>query len=120
MRRMHPHHCRRAILIGLGLFCAVQLTVSIGAPWLMPWMREPVYGRKLVCLRKRIKSTPKSSLVVVVIGSSRTLNGLRGEVVESILTPALSRPVTVFNLGVPGADSFGNLVHLRRLLADGI
>jgi hypothetical protein len=28
--------------------------------------------------------------------------------------------VTVFNLGAPGADSFGNLVHLRRLLADGI
>jgi hypothetical protein len=58
--------------------------------------------------------------VVVMLGSSRTANALRGGAVERVLGDELGRPVLVQNLGVPGAGPMHELLYFGRLLRDGI
>ena len=117
--RADPRRACRALFFGIGVFCAIQAALLLVSGRLMPWITEPVYGRKLALLRLRLKEHPSPALVVA-IGSSRTLNGVRGDAIEPVLEQALGRPVTVFNAGVPGADCVANRLYLRRLLHDDI
>ncbi len=122
MRSRGPRRVRsrRALLWGMVTYCILQISFSVASSQFWPWIREPVYGRKLVRLRKRLNHAPSDELEIVAIGSSRTLNGLQGDLAGSLLSRDLGRPVSLFNYGSPGAGLFTNLLHLRRLLYDGI
>src|SRR5207302_1798441 len=105
MRRVDPRRIRQGFLLGLCLFAGTQLALGLLASRAMLWVREPLYGRKLARLRSRIEASPTTPFTVVAVGSSRTFNGLRGDVVEPILAEYLGRPAVVFNCGVAGADA---------------
>jgi hypothetical protein len=107
-----------ALAWGAGTFVAMQaLLASILLCWWPP-LRDPWYGAKLNQLRRRIaEGTERPG--VVMLGSSRTLNGFNAALIERQLANAGGPPATVYNFGMPGASSLAELVLLRRLLADG-
>jgi hypothetical protein len=110
---------RRAVLVGLALFALVQVVL---APAVLRWglcLRDPGYGHQVSRLKQRLAERPRP-LLVVQVGSSRTLFGLRGQVAEPALSERLGRPIVLFNMGLTGAGPITNLLNLRRLLNEGI
>ena len=101
--RSHKRSARHALLSGLVVYLAMQaglvLLLTVG----MTWLRSPNYGHKLHGLRARIKPAPRQPFTVVMLGSSRTAKGVRGDLVEEPLTRALGRPVVVYNFGIAAA-----------------
>jgi hypothetical protein len=87
--------------------------------WL-PVLRDPAFGYKFsgLCDRTVAPADPPPS--VVMIGSSRTGFGLRGQLAEEQLGRELGRSVVVYNFGSPGAGPTLELVYLKRLLAAGV
>jgi hypothetical protein len=86
------------------------------------WLRDPLYGDKELKLHARVAERTTAGdrpLTVVMVGSSRTCYGLRGEIVEDRLAGQADRPVVAFNFGVPAAGPVANLITLRRLLRRG-
>jgi hypothetical protein len=57
---------------------------------------------------------------VEMLGSSRTYQAFDAGRAEALLAATLGRPVVVFNFGISGAGSIGNLVNLNRLLTQGV
>jgi hypothetical protein len=120
----HVRDCRRArraVLVGLALFLLVQAGLAV-AVWQVLLLRDPPYGHKLGQLKQRL-AVPEGEprpLVVVQIGSSRTVYGLRGQGVEAWLSAQMGRPIVLFNMGLTGAGPLTNLLNLRRLLEEGI
>jgi hypothetical protein len=86
----------------------------------MPEWRDPLYAYKAGVLRERVVKTPTRPLTVVMLGSSRTIFGLKASELEAPLEESTGRPVVVFNFGVAGAGPVTNLINLRRLLAEGV
>jgi hypothetical protein len=110
---------RTALLSGLVAFVGLQAALTgVMESW-VPHLRAPFYGFKLDCLRQRIRQTPQAK-VVVMVGSSRTADGLRGELVEEQLRRRLGQPVILFNFGIAGNTPMNELLDLERLLAQGI
>jgi hypothetical protein len=86
------------------------------------WLRDPIFGDKELKLRARVATRTTAAgrpFTVVMLGSSRTGFGLRGDVVEDVLAAKLGRPVVAFNLGMPAAGPITTLISLRRLLDAG-
>src|SRR3954470_1530959 len=106
---------RTALLTALVGFFAIQagLDVLLGGLW------QAYYSHKLRALRRALHSADHPQLVVM-LGSSRTDHALNGSAVEPLLARELGRPVVVYNFGVPTAGPVTHLLHLRRLLADGV
>jgi hypothetical protein len=86
----------------------------------MPEWRDPLYAYKAGVLRERVVKTSSRPLTVVMLGSSRTIFGLKASELEAPLEESAGRPVVVFNFGVAGAGPVTNLMNLRRLLAEGV
>jgi hypothetical protein len=78
-----------------------------------PHLRDPEYGLRLDSLKRRIAEHPGRP-PVVVIGSSRTGQGIRPGVCEPADGPL------VFNMSQSGGGPVSQLLTLRRLWADGI
>jgi hypothetical protein len=97
-----------------------QFLFAIGMKTCFPEWRDPTYSYKADRLRKRTEAGPDHPLTVVMIGSSRTVFGLKSSSLEQPLSEAVGQPVVVFNFGVPGAGPVANLLNLKRLLAEGI
>ena len=114
-----PSQSRHTLLWTVAVYCALQ-GAALGVALSVPALREPIYGRKLTSLRARLDRPEERPLKVVAFGSSRTLNSLRGDLIEPAISERIGRPAVVFNMGVPGAGPVINLLHLRRLIADGI
>src|SRR5262249_40283015 len=64
-------------------------------------------------------SGPRPRLVLM-LGSSRTALGVRGQQMERQLREALDFPVVVFNFGIPAAGPLTELLTLKRLLREGL
>jgi hypothetical protein len=84
------------------------------------WLRDPLYADKEIKLQHRIAA--RSTLAgrpytVVVVGSSRTGAGVRGDRVEEVIRSATGRETVVINFGIPGAGPLANLAFVQRLLA---
>jgi len=99
-------------LLQLGLAGAIEA-------WL-PQLRDPIFGDKLLQLKRQIAAAPAEAPLVVMLGSSRTVHGLDAEKLERELSQRRRGPVIAYNFGLPGAGPFTELVCLRRLLSEGI
>ena len=113
---------RRAVLLGLVLFALGQ--AALAAILLVDGLsvRDPVQGRKLGYLRRRlaVDAAEPRPLTVVQVGSSRTAVGLRGREVEPWLAGRLGRRVVLFNMGFLGDGPIRTLVKVKQLLHEGI
>jgi hypothetical protein len=111
---------RRALLIGVTTYVAMQAILIVVLAWGAPWLRDPPYGLRTTRLQQRIKKAPRRPLVVAMLGSSRTALAVDGKSAESILNREGDGPVLVQNFGRYGGGTFTNLLTLRRLLDDGL
>jgi hypothetical protein len=96
-----------------------QLALAVAIEWRLPELRDPNYGRKERRLLQRLGQSPAPTRTVVMLGSSRTVYGLRGQDVERALAGPDGTPV-VFNFGLLGAGPLTELLTLRRLLRQGV
>ena len=106
---------RRAVVGGVVIFAVLQLGYGLFAE-VYPRARDPLYGDKLVKLRRRLRDADGGKCVVM-LGSSRTGMAFHAAVVER----QLGRDrVTAFNFGVPSAGPVTQLLYFKRLLRDGV
>lgn len=115
--RANPTIRRRARARSAVTWCVIafllsQLSLAVVLERWRPELRDPEYGHKLNLLRRQIARTPHRPLLVA-LGSSRTLNGLRPERLDP------SGPL-VFNFGLTRHGPVQQMLALDRLLRDGI
>lgn len=110
---------RRALAWGLAAFCGLQLTLAAAIELRAPWLRDPVYGRKLNQLQARLAASPGAPLVLA-LGSSQTFDGFDAGRMEQRLNSGSAGDPVVYNFGLPGAGPLTELIVLRRLLGEGI
>jgi hypothetical protein len=101
-------------------FAALQLALGLSIELWLPQLRDPYYGHRVNLLRHRMVDATTRPLTVLMLGSSRTRQGLLGKSLEQPLSQATGRQVVVFNFGQSSAGSMTELLNLKRLLADGI
>jgi hypothetical protein len=111
---------RTALMCGALLFTLSQIGLAIAIEFWLPQFRDPEFGRRVNLLLPRLASNSPKPLTVVMLGSSRTMQGFNSTLLEKKLTSALGRPVVAFNFGITGAGPFRELLTLKRLLARGI
>jgi hypothetical protein len=124
---------RRARRACTALLCSVVSFVGLqaGLTWAMekwvPHLRAPYYAFKADRLKERIrraradeKAGAPPAKVVVMLGSSRAADGLRGGLVEEELSKRLGQPVVLFNFGIAGNTPMNQLLDLERLFDRGV
>jgi hypothetical protein len=119
-RARRQRQSRASLLWGLLLFMTGQLALAMAIERWLPGLRDADYTYRLVRLRKRLRHTPTRPVSVVMLGSSRTMFGLHGQLIEKRLRAGASDSPVVFNFGFPGAGPLRHWLHLRRLLDDGV
>ena len=111
---------RRPIVVSFTVFVllvvAVNLALAVALEHGPPHLRDPEYGLRLQSLRERQREDPHRPLTVI-LGSSRTAQGLRPDVYEQAAT---DESPLLFNLSQSGGGPLLQLLTLRRLLADGV
>ncbi|HEV3004126.1 MAG TPA: hypothetical protein VGX78_06670 [Pirellulales bacterium] len=109
---------RAALLGGLAAFVAIQMALGfvLDGPW--AGVRDAEYGEKLARLRARLREEPEAPFVLL-LGSSRSANGVVPDRIAATATAAGQRPV-VFNFALPGFGPVQELVLFERLLRRGI
>ncbi len=83
-----------------------------------PELRDPQFGYRLLALRERLAAEPDRPLVLL-LGSSRVELGFRPEALPGKYVADGPAPL-VFNFALTANGSLEELLHLRRLLAQGI
>jgi len=101
-------------IVGLALPLFFVLQAALG--WRMecakPEQVDAAFGARLKLLRRQIALRPGDPLVLM-LGSSRTMTGFRPDMLKD-------RPYVAFNFGREGSGPVKNLIHVRRLLEEGI
>jgi hypothetical protein len=120
--RQRRRHARNTILWGLAGFFALQLGLGLALETGLWRFRDPYYAHKLAPLRRRWDEVQRrrSQHLVVMLGSSRTGNGLKGSCFEEEVSAALGERWSICNLGVPGAGPLVEWINLKRVLAEGV
>jgi hypothetical protein len=108
------------LLWGLSLFLVSQVALAVAIERWLPVLRDADYAFRLERLRERLHDSSTRPTSVVVIGSSRTMFAVHGQLIEQKLSEQLSEPPVVFNLGFPGAGPLRHWLHLHRMLRDGV
>lgn len=105
---------RGAVLWGAAGFALATLGLSAALETVLPQLRDPEYGYRLVRVREQQKRHPGRQLVVVM-GTSRTANGFDPKA-------AAVRPGAplLFNFGLSGAGPTHLRSRLAALRADGV
>jgi hypothetical protein len=103
---------RRDIVWCLAGVIGIQFVLAVALERWRPELRDPEYGHKLQLLRRVTAENPDRPLLVA-LGSSRTLNGLRPELHDA------TDPL-VFNFGLTRHGPILQLLALDRLLRDGV
>lgn len=111
-------HTRACLLWGLAFFAAAHVGMLIATQSFWPHLRDPEFGYKLSALRQQRQEEPDRPLLVL-LGSSRTGQGLRPGVMPELQTPDGRKPL-VFNFSQVGSGPLAELVTLCRLLDAGI
>src|SRR5262249_33775514 len=119
-RRFNAQRARASLAWGLASFVLLQAALLAFIDDRMPELRDPEYGCKIVALRERLAEGPDRPVTIVMLGSSRTMFGLKGDRLEDPVSAEAGRRAVVFNFGTTGAGPFKNLMNLSRLLADGV
>jgi hypothetical protein len=111
--RRRTARARRAVVAFAVSFVAftVGLSLLIDGPW--DWARDPEYAARRDRLVARVREHPRRP-VVLVLGSSRSVEGVRPDVVNAPTGPML------LNGGLIGSGSMLELLAYRRLKADGV
>jgi hypothetical protein len=109
---------RSALTWGLGGFLFLQVGLIIGLNHGATEFRDLAYAQKLTRLRHRTANAPARPFTVVMLGSSRTVFGLKAGRLEKPLADAMGRSAVVFNFAMYDSGPLMNLVTLRRMLAD--
>jgi hypothetical protein len=112
-------HGRTAVLTLLVVWVTMQLVLGrvIDASL---WLRDPLFADKEVKLRQRVAAKTTATgrpYTVVVVGSSRTGAGVRGDRIEQVIRSAGGGETVVMNFGIAGAGPLATLLTVRRLLA---
>ena len=102
------------------MFVAMQLGLTLARESWLPELRDPALGAKMKRLAQRTQAVSERPVTTVMIGSSRTLYGFRGKLLEAPAAKEQGRQVVAFNLGIYGAGPVSELLHLRSLLEKGI
>jgi hypothetical protein len=118
--RSAPARRARSALLCAGLAMLVlqgglRLFIEYGDPG----VRDPGYAVHLAQLRQG-GAGPDGPLRVLMLGSSRTMLGLKAAEMGDALTRRLGRPVLVHNYGEPGNNPLNHLFRWRRLRQDGL
>jgi hypothetical protein len=114
--RKHRGWARPEIFSGFLGFVALQLAIGGLLEFGPVVFRDPEYGSKLAELQRCLKANPGKSLVLV-LGSSRTLYGLRCTRLKAVTEGSNT---VVFNYGLAGAGPVQELAHLRSLFRAGV
>ena len=80
--------------------------------------RDPLYGHRLHHLRDQLNESPNSPLFLIM-GSSRVKYSVRPEAMKLPSIANAPQPI-VYNFGLNGMGAIRELMHFRRLWADGI
>jgi hypothetical protein len=120
MLRKRVRQARADLLWGLAVFAALQLGLALAIEVYSPGLRDPNYTYKATRLAQRLAAAGPRPFSVVMLGSSRTVYGVKAGASEEALSRHLGRPVVTFNFGLYGAGPVMELLTLRRLLADGL
>jgi hypothetical protein len=121
-RRLHRHS--RTAVFAAAVFTVITFAAGAwGSASLGAWLRDPLFADKLDRMRERLTARSadgRAPVSIVMIGSSRTSNALRGTDLECHLGEFLGRPIVAFNFGIPSSGPVTQLLYLRRLLAAGV
>jgi hypothetical protein len=109
---------KRAIVWTVLFFLVAQMGLSIYLNRQRPELRDPAFGFRLQTLQQRLKDDP-DSLLVLVLGSSRAMNGL-APLHMPIQLDRNGNKLLIYNFALPGSGSIRELMTLRRLRAAGI
>jgi hypothetical protein len=109
---------KRAIVWGMLFFLAGQVMLGMYLNRRQPDVRDPEFGLRLLTLRKRLAENPGAPLVLV-LGSSRTMNGLSPAFMSVALKESGPAPL-IFNFALAGSGSIRELMTYRRLRDAGI
>ena len=99
-------------------FVAAQIGLAFALEKPLEILRDPDYATRSSLLRKRIAEV-RGHPVIVVLGTSRTLNGIRPELISANSDDVATNPL-VFNFSLPGHGPTHLYVVLKHLLRDGI
>ena len=111
---------RRALCWTVGLFVLSQAALALWIPRDDFLVRDPVRHDRLRLLRLRIAEAPAPPKVVVLLGSSHVLFGLRSQQMARDVATGLSRPVVVANESVAGGGPVRSLLAMDRLRREGV
>lgn len=120
MTRQRTRRARATLYCSLVGFAFLQLALGVSIELWLPQFRDPYYGQRINLLRLRTVAAAPPPFTVLMLGTSRTRNGLLGKSLERQLRQAQGRPIVVFNFGQNSAGPMTELFNLKRLLADGI
>jgi hypothetical protein len=120
-----PHHFlipatkgKRAIFWALFLFVCSQVALAAYLAVRRPEVRDPAFGLRIRSLQERLAEKPGAPLVLV-LGSSRALNGVWPAHMPVRLKAADHEPL-IYNFAFAGSGSVRELMTFRRLRAAGI
>jgi len=122
-RQRLQRHSRQVVLAGLVFVFVSFAGFAWRAASLGAWLRDPLYADKADRLLERLTAKTMNGvkpLTIVMFGSSRTSNALRGIDLETTLEKVTGRPVVAFNFGIPSSGPVTQLLYLRRMFANGI
>jgi Protein of unknown function (DUF1574) len=117
-RKRKARQARSALGWGLLCYAAGLLACNLLLDYRLPEARDPAYGHRLARLKERLREAPGRP-VVLLLGSSRTEQGFRAEVLPALRTASGQAPL-LFNFAHPAGSQLTHLMNLRRLLAEGI
>jgi hypothetical protein len=108
---------RSDVLCWLSTFVILQVGLAFALDFKLSVIRDPNCATRENLLRAAVANHPRQPLVIV-LGTSRCLHGLRPDMLTDSSGDDLSRPV-VFNFSQPGFGPTHSYVALKHLLRDG-
>lgn len=108
------------MLYALICFAGLQLALFAAVETALPELRDPLYGRKFHQLQRCFDGAPPGAMRVLLMGSSRTFNGIDAASFERKLQAAFGKPAVVYNFGLSAAGPLTELIVLNRLMTAGV
>jgi hypothetical protein len=114
-----PTRNRNALLWALLSFILLQLGTALWIEFRSWRLRDPEYHTLATGFRKRLRVKPAEAKRIVMVGSSRTHNGLCAELLERDVEASLAVPTVAYNFGTPGGGTLRSWATVHRLLDEG-
>ncbi len=110
---------RASVIWGLSIFLVLQAAFYFPLSFQCPQMVDPEYGLKRLHLLEELTKLKKDQPFIMALGTSLTGMALRPDALTTCRPNNPDGPL-VYNFGINGALSVLQLVHMKRLLGDGI